>query len=45
MTDHKLCPECTNLIHYRAFKRHLVTKHGYRYTAESPNMPIKEIEA
>ena len=33
------CPECG--VINRQMKRHLVRVHGYRYTIESPNFPVK----
>lgn len=41
MEDRLTCPECGNSIHKRAYKHHLVEAHGYCYTAESPDMPVK----
>jgi hypothetical protein len=36
-----ICPECKLIYSHRAIKRHLVLKHGYRYTKESRSNPVK----
>lgn len=35
------CPVCNIPKHYRLVKRHLVEVHGWRYTDESKDFPVK----
>lgn len=41
MDDHEICPVCSKPIHKRAYKRHLVAQHGWRYAEENPDMPVE----
>lgn len=37
---HKPCPVCDQRIHYRAWKRHMVSRHDWRYIDPAdPNEP------